>query len=89
MIKTKKGYVELDGSVHEILTDVSIVITSVGKMLTEKVGMDNTLAEELINEAVELGMANEEELKKKFEEKLETESTDLLIKLLKEVLKHE
>lgn len=89
MIKTKKGYAELEGSVHEILTDVSIVITSVKKMLTEEVGMDNELVKELIDEAVELGMANKEEVEKKIEEKVKTLEVNTLLEILKEALKHE
>ena len=87
MIKTTKGIVEIKGTISEVLADVSIVIHSTKKFFTEKLGEET--ANDLITNAIEQGLMDEEEVEQKVKEKLETLGVDTLLEILKEALKHE
>lgn len=84
MITTKKGRTVIEGSINEILADVSIIIDSVNEALTEEFGAKE--AKQHIMKAVERGFMSDDELqakKKEFADKVACELTEALDELKK------
>lgn len=87
MIKTKKGVTEAEGSVSELLADVSIIIFTLKKNLTDDFGEET--ATEMLDHAIKQGMMTEDEVVEKVEKEIEKADVSTLVEILKEVLKHE
>lgn len=87
MIETKRGTVKVEGSMNELMADVSIIIFSLNEHFTEEFGEE--MATTLLTDAFEQGMRKREDIQKEAEEKLEKADISTLVEILKEVLKHE
>lgn len=87
MIKTRKGETVAEGSIAEILADVSVIVESVNGVLTEEFGADE--AKKHIMEAVEYGFMHDDELETKKKEcinQVASELTEALDELKKLIL---
>lgn len=67
--KTER-FIRVEGNVPEILADVSIITQAVYESFVNN-GIPSEEAKEMIDEAVELGMSTQAEIKKRVKEKLE------------------
>lgn len=75
MIYTNKGETRANGSVHEILADVSIIIDAVHESLTEEIGAED--AKDCIMKSVEAGFMSEDELQTKKKECINLVASEL------------
>lgn len=91
MIKTENGHIEANGTLIELMADLSVIIRNLYKDIAEET--DESFAKETINEAVKAGFLSDEEitveLKKRKKEEIEKALEVLTNALSKAVNKDE
>lgn len=81
MIKTKMGEITLKGSKAELIADLAVIVRGIKETIMEDGKETEESVKQEIDEAVKIGLMNEEEIKtiqKKIKEVVKTLFDDLL-----------
>lgn len=82
MIKTKKGEITLEGSKAELIADLAVIVRGIKEAIMEDGKETEESVKQEINEAVKIGLLNEEEFeivkKEKMKEIVKTLVEELL-----------
>lgn len=78
MIEAKMGEVTLKGSKAELIADLAVIIREIKESIVEDGKETEESAKQEIDEAVKIGLMNEEEFNKKIKESVSTFIKDLL-----------
>lgn len=70
MIKTKKGEITLEGSKAELIADLAVIARGIKEAIMEDNKETEESAKQEINEAVKIGLLNEEEFEAVKKEKM-------------------
>ena len=87
MIRTDKGYMEIKGTMLDLLTDFSLITHRLKNTFLKDIEEEEV--DDILRHAFEQGLMTEEEVRKGIDENLEKADVSTLVKILKEVLKHE
>lgn len=78
MIETKAGEITLKGSKAELIADLAVVVRGIKEAIMEDDKETEESVKQYIDEAVKVGLMNEEEFNKKIKEVVKTLFDDLL-----------
>lgn len=81
MIKTKKGEITLEGSKAELIADLAVVVRGIKEVIMNGSETEES-AKQQIDEAVKIGLMNEEEFKTIQKEKIKEVVKTLFDELL-------
>lgn len=70
MIKTKKGEITLEGSKAELIADLAVIVRGIKEAIMEDGKETKESVKQEINEAVKIGLLNEEEFETVRKEKI-------------------
>ena len=87
MIRTDKGYMEIKGTMLDLLTDLSVITHRLKETFSKDIEEEEV--DDILRQAFETGLKSSEEVRQGIKEKLEEADVETLVKVLKEVLKHE
>lgn len=82
MIKTKKGEITLGGGKAELLADLAVVVRGIKEAIMERGKETEESVKQEIDEAVKIGLMNEEEFKTIQKEKIKEVAKALFDDLL-------
>lgn len=77
MIETKMGEITLKGSKAELIADLAVIVRGIKVTIMEDDEETEESVKQEINEAVKIGLMNEEEFNKKIKEPVTTLIKDL------------